>query len=335
MARYAVKLMDDGSITVDAPSSAFPPSGFFTLFHPKKEGPAKDSLPPRHRACCRSKPYSFHKYVEQSPYTKDHFAIKKEEENANWTCLIAVTGKDGEVFDDRCREGKFNLPHLGLPSLGKKGLSVYPDRDGNDRKSLGTGFPTDKEILDNVFVVPGLDIPLSATPEEPNLRCRMYRNKYPDVEETVVVLVKRIDVMGVYVSLVEYDDTEGDRSEKHQCRHDSAFRAFKKTNPLSKEAGIIMTEDWIETYSDFVCRSTLEDKKLLLFCVLTKTRSGSLPFYFNLDMKQGYIDLSKRRVSPEDVEKIEEKFNKSKSAHRLKFVGLAGNSIDIRFSPAS
>jgi hypothetical protein len=37
----------------------------------------------------------------------------------------------------------------------------------------------------------------------------MYRNKYPDVEETVVVLVKRIDVMGVYVNLIEYDDTEG------------------------------------------------------------------------------------------------------------------------------
>lgn len=64
------------------------------------------------------KPYSFHKYVEQAPYTKDHFAvrlcyhsarrnidwgvkIKKEEENANWTCLIAATGKDGEVLDDR------------------------------------------------------------------------------------------------------------------------------------------------------------------------------------------------------------------------------------------
>ena len=41
------------------------------------------------------------------------------------------------------------------------------------------------------------------------VRSRMYRNKYPDVEETVFVLVKRIDVMGVYVSLLEYDETEG------------------------------------------------------------------------------------------------------------------------------
>ncbi|EKX53378.1 translation initiation factor 2, alpha subunit [Guillardia theta CCMP2712] len=257
MARYAAKLMDDGSITVDAPTSAFPPSGFFTLFHPKKEG---------------CKPYSFHKYVEQAPYTKDHFAIKKEEENANWTCLIAATGKDGEVLDDR----KFSLPHLGLPSLGKKGLSVYPDRDGNDRKSLGVGFPTDKEILDTVFVVPGLEIPLSATPEEPNLRCRMYRNKYPDVEETVVVLVKRIDVMGVYVSLVEYDDTEG-----------------------------------------MILLSELSRRRIRSVKKLINVGRQEVALVLRVDKDKGYIDLSKRRVSPEDVEKIEEKFNKSKSAHSI------------------
>ena len=34
--------------------------------------------------------------------------------------------------------------------------------------------------------------------------------------------------------------------------------------------------------------------------------------YYNIGFK-GYIDLSKRRVSPEDVQKCEEKFNKSKS----------------------
>jgi hypothetical protein len=37
----------------------------------------------------------------------------------------------------------------------------------------------------------------------------MYRSKYPDVEEPVMVLVKRIDVMGVYVSLMEYGEVEG------------------------------------------------------------------------------------------------------------------------------
>ena len=31
----------------------------------------------------------------------------------------------------------------------------------------------------------------------------------------------------------------------------------------------------------------------------------------------GYIDLSKRRVSPEDVVKCEERFNKSKAVHSI------------------
>jgi translation initiation factor 2 alpha subunit (eIF-2alpha) len=34
-------------------------------------------------------------------------------------------------------------------------------------------------------------------------------------------------------------------------------------------------------------------------------------------MMKGYIDLSKRRVSPEDMEKAEEKFNKSKAVHSI------------------
>jgi len=36
-----------------------------------------------------------------------------------------------------------------------------------------------------------------------------------------------------------------------------------------------------------------------------------------VDKDKGYIDLSKRRVSPEDIQKCEEKFNKSKQVHSI------------------
>ena len=36
-----------------------------------------------------------------------------------------------------------------------------------------------------------------------------------------------------------------------------------------------------------------------------------------VDKDKGYIDLSKRRVSPEDIDQIEERFNKSKSVHSI------------------
>ena len=111
--------------------------------------------------------------------------IKAEEENANWTVLSAPTDKDGNVLPDR----SYVPPALGFSTLGKKGA--------------------DAETLAGLSVTPGLRVPRVMDGQDPNLRCRMYRNKYPDVEETVVVLVKRIDVMGVYVSLLEYDETEG------------------------------------------------------------------------------------------------------------------------------
>jgi hypothetical protein len=62
-------------------------------------------------------------------------------------------------------------------------------------------------------------IPAAINQLKPNLRCRMYRNKYPDVKETVVVLVKRIDVRGVYVNLIEYDDKEGMILSSELSRH--------------------------------------------------------------------------------------------------------------------
>jgi translation initiation factor 2 subunit 1 len=36
-----------------------------------------------------------------------------------------------------------------------------------------------------------------------------------------------------------------------------------------------------------------------------------------VDREKGYIDLSKRRVSPEDVAACEEKYNKSKMVHSI------------------
>jgi len=151
------------------------------------------------------KVHSFHKFTERAAYTKENFQIKKEEENPNWTCLSAPMNKDGDTIE----ESNYVPKSLGLATLGKKGLSVLGDKDGKDRVSLGSSHETDKTILSNFTISPGLIIPAAINPTEPNLRCRMYRNKYPDVEETVVVLVKRIDVMGVYVNLIEYDDTEG------------------------------------------------------------------------------------------------------------------------------
>lgn len=42
-----------------------------------------------------------------------------------------------------------------------------------------------------------------------NINCRMYEQKYPEVDEAVTVKVNQIAEMGAYVSLLEYDNIEG------------------------------------------------------------------------------------------------------------------------------
>ena len=39
--------------------------------------------------------------------------------------------------------------------------------------------------------------------------CRFYENKYPEVDEVVMVNVQEIAEMGAYVKLLEYDNIEG------------------------------------------------------------------------------------------------------------------------------
>ena len=41
------------------------------------------------------------------------------------------------------------------------------------------------------------------------LSCRFYKHKYPKLEDVVMVNVRSIAEMGAYVSLLEYNETEG------------------------------------------------------------------------------------------------------------------------------
>mmetsp|Transcript_28653 Transcript_28653/g.66992 ORF Transcript_28653/g.66992 Transcript_28653/m.66992 type:complete len:433 (+) Transcript_28653:107-1405(+) len=236
---YKVTQLDDGSITIDCPADKFPDTGYFTMFD-------------NSAASKGMKSYSFHKYAEKSPYTKEHFKLKAEDERPGWTVLSSVTDKDGNIA-----AGRDYVPaSTGFSTLGKKGA--------------------DAELIGNLTVDIGLTIPPVSEGNEPNLRSRMYRNKYPDVEDIVFVLVKRIDVMGVYVSLLEYDETEG-----------------------------------------MILLSELSRRRIRSVKKLINVGRQEVALVLRVDKDKGYIDLSKRRVSPEDVEQLEEKFNKSKAVHSI------------------
>ena len=51
--------------------------------------------------------------------------------------------------------------------------------------------------------------PQAFTEEGNSLECRFYENKFPEVEEVVIVNVTDIGEMGAYVTLLEYDNIGG------------------------------------------------------------------------------------------------------------------------------
>lgn len=105
---------------------------------------------------------------------------------------------------------------------------------------------------------------------------RFYENKYPEVDELVMVNVQEIAEMGAYVKLLEYDNIEG-----------------------------------------MVLLSELSRRRIRSIQKLIRVGKNEVVVVLRVDKEKGYIDLSKRRVSTEDVIKCDERYNKSKAVHSI------------------
>ncbi|ANZ73377.1 BA75_00071T0 [Komagataella pastoris] len=106
--------------------------------------------------------------------------------------------------------------------------------------------------------------------------CRFYENKYPEVDDVVMVNVQQIAEMGAYVKLLEYDNIEG-----------------------------------------MVLLSELSRRRIRSIQKLIRVGKNEVVVVLRVDKEKGYIDLSKRRVSSEDIAKCEERYTKSKSVHSI------------------
>lgn len=110
----------------------------------------------------------------------------------------------------------------------------------------------------------------------PNLECRMYESRYPEVDVAVMIQVKNIADMGAYVSLLEYNNIEG-----------------------------------------MILFSELSRRRIRSVNSLIRVGRTEPVMVLRVDKEKGYIDLSKRRVSEEDIEQCEERYNKSKLVHSI------------------
>lgn len=113
------------------------------------------------------------------------------------------------------------------------------------------------------------------------ISCRFYKERYPEIDDVVMVNVRSIAEMGAYVHLLEYNNIEG-----------------------------------------MILLSELSRRRIRSINKLIRVGRNECVVVIRVDKEKGYIDLSKRRVSAEEVKKCEEKFTRGKTvASILRHVG--------------
>lgn len=152
--------------------------------------------------------------------------------------------------------------------------------------------------------------------------CRFYEEKYPEIDSFVMVNVRQIAEMGAYVKLLEYDDIDGMILLSELSRR--RIRSIQKLIRVGRnEVVVVLRVDKDkgtcgegcdrDGVGRFICVKRAPCLRLALHTINLKPSITNTP----LLSSPGYIDLSKRRVSPEDIGKCEERYNKSKLAHSI------------------
>jgi len=108
------------------------------------------------------------------------------------------------------------------------------------------------------------------------LTCRFYEQRFPEIDDVVMVNVRSIADMGAYVHLLEYNNIEG-----------------------------------------MILLSELSRRRIRSINKLIRVGRTEPVVVIRVDKDKGYIDLSKRRVSKEDIEKCTEKYSKAKAVNSI------------------
>ncbi|KAJ1558419.1 hypothetical protein HK096_000996, partial [Nowakowskiella sp. JEL0078] len=183
---------------------------------------------------------------------------------------------------------KINIMHAITSVPQKKNLMDSENEEPVVRVKLNNFVPTN-----GAEVIQGLTPTQLAAASEAQLRlqCRMYENKYPEVDDLVMVVVTQLAELGAYVHLLEYNNIEGMILHSELSRR--RIRSIQKLVRVGRNEVVVVIK-------------------------IDKEKGREISQYkFFLTQMKGYIDLSKRRVSPEDIMKCEEKFRKSTLVHGI------------------
>jgi len=81
--------------------------------------------------------------------------------------------------------------------------------------------------------------------------------------------------------------------------------------------GFVATTMFMVPVQGMILLSELSRRRIRSIQKLVRVNRTEIVMVMRVDKEKGYIDLSKRRVDPEDVVKCEERFNKAKAVHSV------------------
>lgn len=137
------------------------------------------------------------------------------------------------------------------------------------------------------------------------LSCRFYKKRLPDIDENVMVIVKQIGDVGVDVQLLEYGHRPGLSRAR---RLDVVINSVSRDDSVE---GIIAASYSLDPRfsSSEPRRSGIGDTDRSR----ERSASHSVHSFGETLVHLGYIDLSKRQVSPEEQAECQEKFARGKT----------------------
>lgn len=114
-----------------------------------------------------------------------------------------------------------------------------------------------------------------------NLKCRFYEEKYPSSGDVIMARWNRVDTTtGAYVHLLEYNNIEA-----------------------------------LLVFTEFTNKRTRQVHKLIKIGKNTSEKEPLL--VIKVDNDKGFIDLSRKRVNPEDIKACKARYNKHLKAHNI------------------
>ena len=99
---------------------------------------------------------------------------------------------------------------------------------------------------------------------------------FPNVDDLVVIQIKKITDTGIYVELLEYNNIEG-----------------------------------------FITLSELTRVRFRSITALVRKDKRDVAVVLRVDQEKGYVDLSKRRVTPDDQQRANHKYAQSQAVHGI------------------